>query len=222
VAALDDPRVRILQEFINARLPHGPEDVTLAKVLISTDPSAPRAIAVPLLKYCPNVEREHNGQDVYYNFNGKTITPRCWSEKDGTDRKHGPCTSPAAIEFFRSLQVTVPQDKIRAMFPGALTSQPSNLDQQIYNNAQLPRNSAGLLARATVPGNRSARATPEMIALYNRAITLRREINAHLGGDAGGVSYGQPDQEPQQEVPELPPPPAVDDEPLFASVQINL
>lgn len=111
-----DPRAIIFERFLNAKFPHGHNRILLRKVMISTDATKPYIFAVSSSKWCLNVGREHNGQDVYYLYNGRDVQQRCWSSKDGDDHKYGPCRSRAAIDFFKSCAIPMSASKRDEIF----------------------------------------------------------------------------------------------------------
>uniref|UniRef100_A0A6C0IX06 C962R-like N-terminal AEP domain-containing protein n=1 Tax=viral metagenome TaxID=1070528 RepID=A0A6C0IX06_9ZZZZ len=181
VISLQDNRAVIFERFINSRMQHGKNNITLRKIMISTDSSKPYILAVSATKWCLNVAREHNGQDIFYIYNGRTVEQRCWSMKDGNDRLHGPCTGKAAIRFFHENGVCMPTQKRNEIFPAVLDVQDDNDRlQSPVPQLELTADQREISTRVTAPNNVHPEASSKIIQYMSRLNDYRRELELRL------------------------------------------
>jgi len=196
VSPIDDQRAIIFEAYLNDSILHGSERIFLRKIMICSDVKKPYIFAVGSTKFCINVGREHNGQDVFYLFNGKQVEQRCWSSKEGPDRKHGPCTQTAAIDFFRKSGVKLPMQKFRELFPLSVPKNASSImiqqpPQKPPQHQQQPQQQPITHDVITAPGNRSAGCSPKMCQQQLIAEQYMREIAAYPGLAGKTRSFGR-------------------------------
>lgn len=179
VVAPADQRAQFFESFLNDSVLHGAERLFLRRIMISTDVARPYIFAVGSTKFCINVGREHSGQDVYYMFNGQQVEQRCWSSKEGNDRKFGPCTEPRAIEFFRKKGVKLPTNVFKAIFPRSI---PRGGRASIFQRPTPPPIDTTVdLSRATAPGNRHPQCSPMLCQWQLLSEQYRRDILSYPG-----------------------------------------
>lgn len=115
-----DPRFIVFDNFLRDSVgaQQAVVPVRVVKMILSADASTRRIYAVVNNKYCANVGRAHNSQDVYFVLLPRIgLVQRCWSTGGTEGRAHGPCRSAGAVAFFNERAVKVPTSVIRQLFP---------------------------------------------------------------------------------------------------------